>query len=201
MHKEELEKIYSIVKSKNIPILVLDEKWHTLFKDKDKTPRIAELEKRLNDALKKQGQVTNDLKELRKLKAKLIEGVVANMETLDSDPKKQKINAKNQKLIVEANEKIEALEDEELEMPRIIREANVELMIECVTVSYDRIKKNKADIELLNRWINEMRIELKKKLLIKQDKEMKNSDTYAYLHDIFGQEIMEIFDKSDEEKT
>lgn len=201
MNEEELEKIHTAVKNSNIPILVLDEKWHSLFKDKDKTPRIVELESALNEALKKQGQITNDLKELKKIKAKLIDEVMANMETLDSDPKKQKVNAKNQKLIVEANEKIEQLEDEELEIPRVIREANIDLMMECVAVSFDRIRKNKSDIDLLNRYINETRIELKKKLLIKQSKETYNTETYSYLHDILGQEMMNIFDDSDKENS
>ena len=98
MNDEELEKIRTVVKNSNIPILILDEKWHSLFKDKDKTPRIVELENKLNEALKKQGQITNDLKELKKIKAKLIDEVMANMDTLDSDPKKQKVNTKNQKI-------------------------------------------------------------------------------------------------------
>ena len=201
MNDEELAKINAVIKNSNIPILVLDEKWHSLFRDKDKTPRIVELENKLNEALKKQGQITNDLKELKKIKAKLIEEVMANMDTLDSDPKKQKVNIKNQKLIVEANEKIESLEDEEMEIPRTIREANIDLMIECVAVSFERIRKNQTDIDLLNRYINETRVELKKKLLIKQSKETYNTETYAYLHDIFGQEMMYVFDKSDKDNT
>lgn len=191
----------NLVKNKQIPILVLDEKWHKLFKDKDKTQKIITLEKKLNDALKKQGQITNDIKDIKKLKSQLIAKVVETMEMDDSNPKKQKINAKNQELIKEANMKLESLEDEELEMPKIIRNANVELMIECVKVSYERIEQNRSDLIILEKWINEMRIELKKKLLIKQDKEMKNTETYAYLHDVLGQEVMELFDNKMEKDS
>lgn len=192
--KKTDEEVMLLLQSKQIPILVLDEKWHKLFKGKEKTARITALEKHLNDCLKKQAKITQDLKDLRKLKTRLMEEVVEMMDIDDDNPKKQKLYAKNQKLIYEAKAKIEELEEQEFEMPRVIRKANIELMLECMKVSYDRIEQNKTDIKLLDKWISEMRIELKKKLIIKQDKEIKNTETYAYLHDVFGQEVMEIFD-------
>ena len=39
-----------------------------------------------------------------------------------------------------------------------------------------------------------MRIELKKNLVRKQEKELKNHALYSYMHDIFGAEVIEIFD-------
>lgn len=180
---------------KRLPILILDERYHRLFPEEDKTPEIKKLEKKLADMLKRQGQVTNDLKAVKKIKADLIQSVLQNVENTEiSDSKRQKLMNANQKLILEAKEKIEALEQEETDMPENIRTANLALVLECVEVCYDRIHQNYEDIQILGKWINEVRVELKKKVLVKQDKETKNAEIYSYMHDLLGPEMMEIFD-------
>lgn len=190
-----IEEVKKNVAYKNLPVVILDERWHQLFQEKDKTPEIKHLEKNLAELLKRQGKITNDLKALKKIKADLMKEIIDNSETDSiSDSKREKIMARNQKLVLEAKEKIEALEQEELEIPGKIRNANIELVIEGVDVCYNRIHQNYEDIQLLGKWINEMRIELKKKVLIKQDKEIKNTEIYSYMHDILGPEVMELFD-------
>lgn len=39
-----------------------------------------------------------------------------------------------------------------------------------------------------------MRKELKKKIIRKQEGEQKNKELYAYMHDIFGPDVIEMFD-------
>lgn len=191
-----IEEVKNNVAYKQLPIVILDERWHHLFPDKDKTPEIKTLEKNLADLMKKQGQITNDIKALKKIKADLMKEIIDNSETDDGkkDSKRQKIMERNQKLLMEANEKLENLLQEEVEIPGKIRAANIELVIEGVDVCYKRIHKNYTDIQLLGKWINEMRIELKKRVLIKQDKELKNTEIYSYMHDILGPDLIEIFD-------
>ena len=41
---------------------------------------------------------------------------------------------------------------------------------------------------------NQMRIELKKNVVRKQQKELYNQELYTYMHDIFGPDVMELFD-------
>ncbi len=196
-----IEEVKKNAAYKQLPILTLDERYHRLFPDKDKTPEIKRLEKRLNELLKRQGQITNDLKAVRKIKADLMKSVIENVENTElSDAKRQKLMSTNQKLIIEARDKIEKLEQDELDIPYQIRDANLELVLECVQVCYDRIHQNYEDIQLLGKWINEMRIELKKKILIKQDKEIKNTEIYTYMHDLLGPEMMEVFDNKSDEK-
>ncbi|MGN0370320.1 MAG: hypothetical protein ACI4EW_07220 [Butyrivibrio sp.] len=180
---------------KQLPIVILDERYHRLFPENKKTPEIRHLEKELSELLKKQGQITNDLKAVRKIKADLMKEILENAENPAlSEAKRQKLMNRNQRLVIEAKEKIETLEQEELEIPGLIRNANIALVIEAVDVCYLRIHKNYDDIQLLGKWINEMRIELKKKILIKQDKETSNTEIYSYMHDLLGPEVMEIFD-------
>ena len=55
------------------------------------------------------------------------------------------------------------------------------------------IMARKAEEEI-GKWIDEFRIELKKNVVRKQDREMENHRLYSYMHDIFGTEVIDIFD-------
>ena len=180
---------------KNLPIAILDERYLRLFKDNEKTPLLKQLEKKLSDLLKRQGQITNDIKGIKKIKSDLMKSIIENVENENmSESKRQKLLNTNQKLVIEAKEKIDRLEQEELEIPGKIRDANIELLIEAVNICYNRIHQNYKDIQLLGNWINETRMELKKRILIKQDKETKNTEIYNYMHDLLGPEMLEVFD-------
>ncbi len=189
-----IEEVKKNAAYKQLPIATLDERWYRLFPENEKTPEIKVLEKNLNELIKRQGQITNDLKAVRKIKQDLMNEILANSDE-ESSAKREKIMKRNQKLVLEATEKIEQLEQEELEIPTKIRDANIALIIEGIGVCHKRIHRNYDDIQLLGKWINETRIELKKKVLIKQDKEIKNTEIYSYMHDLLGPEMMEVFDK------
>ena len=85
---------------KNIPILTLDERWYHLINEKNKTDEIAYWEKQVNELLKKQGRINNDIKDIKKLKKQLINDVVENMEDDDSSRQKQKRMSQNQRLMI-----------------------------------------------------------------------------------------------------
>ena len=59
---------------------------------------------------------------------------------------------------------------------------------------YQRLQQNTKEINEINDWLTSTRIELKKKVLKKQDSETVNFELYSYMHDIFGSEVLEIFD-------
>lgn len=191
-----IEALESSLSKRKIPILILDERYNLVMPDKDKTPQIRKLEARVSALLKKQGKVTNDIKEVKKIKARLMQDVVDNMDGGGGESARQKKMNKTQKLIQEAKTKLEELEDSELEIPRELENANRELLLEFIQVCYGRMSTNKEDIELLDKWINEMRVELKKKLVIKQEKETKNSNIYAYMHDLLGPGLIQMFDEA-----
>ena len=66
MAELDIEKLKSCTAIKQIPILTLDERWYHLITDKLKTDEICYWEKQVNELLKKQGQVNNDIKEVKK---------------------------------------------------------------------------------------------------------------------------------------
>lgn len=199
MAELDIEKLKSCTAINDIPILTLDERWYHLITDKLKTDEIRYWEKRLNELLKKQGQVNNDIKEVKKIKNQLIQDVVDNMQDEDNDPKKAKVMEQNQRLIQEAKDKINSLEDEALDIPRDIVDANRNLLIETVKVCYNKINSNKEDLEVLDKWINATRVKLKKNILIKQDKEEANNRMYSSMHDILGVDVMKELDRINEE--
>ena len=61
--------------------------------------------KKRRHLLKRQGQITNDLKALRKIKSDLMKEIIDNSaDTGDTDAKRNKIMARDQKLVMEAKE-------------------------------------------------------------------------------------------------
>ena len=183
---------------KNIPILTLDERWYHLINEKNKTDEIAYWEKQVNELLKKQGRINNDIKDIKKLKKQLINDVVENMEDDDSSRQKQKRMSQNQRLIQESNDKIASLEDELLEVPRELARANEKLLTETLKACYDRMNANTEDIEVLDKWINATRVKLKKNILIKQDKETGKNNMYSLILDIIGPENCSAVDRINE---
>ena len=100
----------------------------------------------------------------------------------------------NKRLIVECNEKLTEYEDEILELPGKMDQVNRELMLKTMEICYDVLKKNRADIDENARWISEMRTELKERLIRKQEQEQVNQELYTYMHNIFGVDVIDIFD-------
>lgn len=186
------EKFKAALADKRIPVLILDSKWHQLFKKAGITPEIEKLEKELTDLLKRQGRVNSEIKDLKKIKGELMNNIVSAMD--ESDDKSEKKVSDSKRLINESNEKMDALEDELLELPRQIDSVNKELMIQTMALCYETLSENTDEIEKIADWIHEIRIQLKKNIIKKQEKEFQNADLYTYMHDIFGPDVMEIFD-------
>ena len=63
-----------------------------------------------------------------------------------------------------------------------------------MNICYTKIQKNQEDIKEIAKWITQVRIELKKNLIRKQERELGNQELYTYLHDIFGPNVIEMFD-------
>jgi len=194
--KEKQNDFQKVVKNKKLPILTLDTRWHELFTDDEKTAGIKELEQKVNNLLKKQGKLVNDIKDLKRLKNSLFKDIMVNMDIgtdLLGKAKEKKLD-KNKQYINEINEKTNIAMDELADIPYQIKEVNEALMSESVEICYNRLENNKDELKKVSDWIAGIRDELKTKILIKQDLETKNTLIYTYMHDILGAEIMEMFD-------
>lgn len=179
---------------KTVPLLILDQKWHRLFAVHGKTPEIKELESKLHSLLTEQSKLNTRLKELKRLKGRLLDEIVKNME---EDEKKIE---ENKRLIDEINEKLDVCEEQIVDIPYQIREANDALMLLSMDYFYEKIRLNQEEATEIEEWINQVRIDLKKNIIRKQNRDINNREIYAYLHDIFGAEVIDIFDIKYEEE-
>lgn len=199
----EREEIYkNALVGKKIPVLILDPKWHKLFSKTGTTDEIKALEKQLQELLKRQGKLNNENKDLKRIKSNLMDEIVVNMDGIESrtDEQTGKKLEENKRLINEVNDKLDKNEDELMELPREIDRVNKELMIVTMDLCYEKLKVNTEEIEEIAAWIREVRVSLKKNILKKQNKEVNNAELYAYMHDIFGHDVMELFDMKYEPK-
>lgn len=180
------------ITGKKIPILTLDHKWHRLFTQIDSNSEIKKLEEELNELLKRQGKVNTETKDIKKLKAKLMEDMRTS--SMEAEGSNEAIIEENKKLIDECNQKLDSYQDEILELPPKINEVNSKLMLATMEVCYDDIKEGTEEINEISEWIESVRVELKKKAIRKQEKQQRIQDLYSYMHDIFGADVIEIFD-------
>ncbi len=196
------EKYRPAIAGKKLPIVTIDHKWHQLFARVEKTNAISEKEQELNELLRAQGKCNSEMKKVRKIKKKLMDEIVELMDQQDAatDVKVEE----NRRLINECNDKIKEYQDEALDFPVRIEKANAELMIETMKVCYENMRLNEHHISSIGKWIADIRIELKKNVVRKQEMEIANQEIYSYMHDIFGADVIDIFDmkfKPDEHKV
>ncbi|MBQ7956190.1 MAG: hypothetical protein IJ282_10640 [Lachnospiraceae bacterium] len=192
--KEEAYK--EALTGKKIPILTLDNKWHRLFTQIDSMPEIEVLSKELNELLKRQGKINTETKDIKKIKKRLMDEIVtlrSNSEYAGNSTLEKKVE-ENKRLIAECNDKLEAYQEENADLPGELERVNNELMLLTMQSCYDRIQENTQEIQEISQWVSEVRVELKKKLVRKQEKEIINHELYAYMHDIFGADVIELFD-------
>ena len=187
------EDIYlKALEGKRIPVLTLDHKWHHLFSMMEPDAKLQKLEEKLNILLKRQGKLNTESKNIKLIKKKLMDEIMQLMEK--NDAASQKKTEENRRLIEECNEKLDEYQDELLDLPKEIDMANRALMLRTMEMCYEVLQVNTAEIQEIGQWIDQVRIELKKNVIRKQEKEIKNQELYTFMHNIFGANVIEIFD-------
>ncbi len=180
---------------KNIPVLTLDHKWYRLL---DELGRKAskEAENALNQLLRRQGKLNTESKNIKRLKKKLMNEIVpmADEANQSKNAQVEKRLEEHKRLIAECNERLEQYQDELMELPREIKQRNYELMMLTMEYCYDIMLENIDAVEEIEEWVTGVRIELKKQLIRKQEMEQRNHEIYSYMHDIFGAEVVNLFD-------
>ena len=58
----------------------------------------------------------------------------------------------------------------------------------------EKIEKNKLESKEIDDWIANIRGELKKNVIRKQNRDINNREIYSYHHDIIGAEVLDNFD-------
>lgn len=192
--KNTMPEFKHLLHGKRIPILVLDQKWHQLFLDDTKPKEVERLEQKLNKALATQGRYTQELKDMKVLKQKLMKNIVVNMDEIGEHGQETVRLQEDRRLITEINDKTEQNEELLRKLQEEMEEDNFLLMVETMEYCYRIMNSNEAEREQLIVKIAQMRTELKTKIYRREAIEEQNRGIYAYLHDIFGPRVVETFD-------
>ncbi len=192
--EDKRESFKQALQGKKIPILTLDNKWYKLLTEEARA-EAAGLEDDLNALLKRQGKLNNEVKNIKRLKKKLMSEIMTLADEAEQEGQEtsQKME-QNKKLVEECNERLDGYQDELLDIPKEIEQANFRLMLATMDHCYDTMRKNEENIQEIAQWVTEVRIELKKRLIRKQEMEQCNNAIYSYMHDVFGAEVIDIFD-------
>lgn len=193
--KKKQELFAGALQGKQLPILTLDNKWYRLLDELGKAA-VKELEEQLNSLLRRQGKLNTETKDIKKIKKKLMNEIVPMVDELEQNASQdiEKEIQNHKRLIEECNTKLESYQDELMELPREINRINMKLMLLTMEYCYDTMRENTKGIDETNEWVTRIRIELKKRLIRKQEMEQKNHDIYSYMHDIFGADVINMFD-------
>lgn len=193
--KKKQELFSNALQGKQLPILTLDNKWYRLLDELGKAA-VKELEEQLNSLLRRQGKLNTETKDIKKIKKKLMNEIVPMVDEMEQNasPDAEKKIQDNKRLIEECNTKLESYQDELMEIPREINRINMKLMLLTMEYCYDTMRENTRGIDETNEWVKQIRIELKKRLIRKQEMEQRNHDIYSYMHDIFGADVINMFD-------
>lgn len=180
----DYEALYNELRMINIPVLTLDKGWHDMFLD-GKPKEVQRLEKELITALKGQGKVKNDREELNNLKKALMKQILDNMNAEENSIESKKVE-KSRQLIDEINDKLILLEDRQLDLPEEIQDTNARLMMAGLKEVLSTTVQNIDDIKELESEIQEMKAELKAKILLRVQKIEENDAIYKYLNRTVG---------------
>ena len=181
-------------KKKKVPVLVLDQRWHTLFPSGNKPSDVLALEDNLNYLLKRQGFLVNDIKDLKRTKQKLMDGILAGMgETEGANTDKKKKN--QQRLLLEIKERIKEESDELMDLPREIKRVNEELLAVGAAYCFERLAGGDEELRVLTEEIEAMRKQLKEKVGYKADLEDSMDSAYSLMHGLLGHDVMNLYDK------
>lgn len=193
--KNRQESFVDALRGKKIPILTLDNKWYKLLTPEARR-QVSSLEHHLNYLLKRQGKLNTETKEIRKLKKQLMNEIMPLVDEADQNPNSllDKKIEQNRRLLEECNEKLESYQNELTELPNKIDDVNIRLMLITMDCCYETMKESTQEIKNIADWVARTRVELKKKLIKKQEMEQRNHAIYSYMHDLFGAEVLDMFD-------
>lgn len=199
----DLKKDYisNILKTKKLPIVLLDPLWHTA-KDHIQSKEIDQVEKELQELLKEQGRLNTDYKEYTVIKQNFLKQILVISEKAQagSDPSALEELNKLHQSTLGANQKLEEIENRLEHIEEEIETKNKAIISEMIAVGYSYIENYKIQNEALEAEIAALREEMLKKTNKKKESDAFLKDIYNYLHSIVGREHIEVLDKALGEK-
>lgn len=186
-----------ILRKNDISLLILDERWNSLFSSTEKTQDIIKCEEKLKEQLKEQARIIAESKEISQQKKKCMEKIMQlTTEAYENDNDKAKEEMQLcEKEIIRINERVKSIEEELEKIPDLIKETNLELLEHTVNLVYFKIRSNQKRVGDLEKLIEETRQKLKEYIDEKELLSQDDTEIYSYFHDLLGGEELERLDK------
>lgn len=189
----------SILQKNRIPLLIKEPEWVKLFGD-NKNKYIQESKEELNQLLTRQNVLKSYYEKLQKKKRKYMKMILnvsesVNNENNNNKEKHLELLDEYKEKILEINEEIEDVKFQIETLPKEIRNSNFQLLTATVEYGYNELKSRE---KILNKSLVEidiLREKLKTLLEIKYSTEEWINETYTFLHDILGSEVIEEIDR------
>jgi len=172
----------------DISLLILDERWNGLFNNIIKTSKIMDCENKIKELLKEQSRLITESKEIVAKKKECMDNIMKlTTEAFDNNNQEARTDMQDcEKTIVAINKRTKEIEQRLSEVPKDIRQANLELLEQTIKLVYFSIKGNQLRVVELDKEIAQTREQLKQLIdergLLAQD----DTDTYSYFHDLLG---------------
>lgn len=186
-----------ILRKNDISLLILDERWNSLFNTVGKTPRILACEEKLRNLLKEQARLTSEAKALPEKKKRLMDKIIKlTPEAYEQNSEKARDEmAVFEKEIKEINARIAKAAAELERIPDSIKEINLKLLEYTVNEVYFKIRESQRRVQELDKLIESMKEQLKNFIDEKESLAQGDIDVYSYFHDLLGAEELERLDK------
>lgn len=181
----------------DISLLILDERWNGLFKNIVKTSNIIECEEKIKELLKEQSRLITEAKDMASKKKECMDKIIKlTTEAFENNSNEAHAEMQNcEKIILDINVRAVKIEERLLDLPKEIRQANLELLEHTVKVVYFSIRENQQRVSDIDKKIAQTREQLKmlidERELLAQD----DSDTYSYFHDLLGGDELQKLDE------
>ncbi len=181
----------------DISLLTLDERWNGLFKNMEKTNDITECENRIKELLKEQSRLITETKDISIKKKECMDSIIRlTTEVFDKNNKEAHTKMQEcEKSIVAINKKVEENEERLLDIPKEIREENLQLLEYTVKLVYFSIRENQLRVSELDKEIAEAKEKLMKMIEERELLAEDYSDTYSYFHDLLGKDELQKLDE------
>jgi len=186
-----------VLRKNDISLLILDERWNSLFNNIEKTHEIEKCEERLRQLLKDEARLREEQRRNSVIKKKCMKKIVELTEAVYEDHDEKAANEMEccQKEILRINKRAEEIEEELEKIPDLIKETNLQLLDYMVNKVYFRIRAARKRVEELDVLIEKTREQLKQYIDEREMLAQDDTDVYSYFHDLLGREELERLDR------
>jgi len=187
----------STLRKNDISLLILDERWNSLFTTTEKTAEILKCEEKLRDLLKEQAALNTEAKEIARQKKlcmdRILQLTTEAFENNNEEARRQMQDC--EKEIKRINKRLEEIDEAVEDMPDRIKEANLELLEHTVNVVYFKMRAEQERVKVLEALIEETKNKLKEYIEEKGTLSEDYTGIYSYFHDLLGGEELEKLDR------